>query len=317
MPRLGTADATGPLGEYMGGLTSTMQRGVQQMADSVTFKNLAEGLTGSGRGPSTDSSLLDGVGSLIGGFGKAWEGMSATNQALLTSMLGQKNGGGGDQNQLMMFMLLMQVMQQANQTKDSSSKDMMDILNTTWKMLWERERENSGPSPADQTLHQYALQSLGTAMAKIHEPPPDPITSLLDQAGKLKALQTQIPGFLGGGEQYGPGFLTAMQTQAEVQKVLAGHEAQKQNLAVIKDIVQTAATNAPQLVQNFAMGAIQVAAALGMVPGVQPGMVVGAGPSGTLPPPQQPPAQGPVTAEDQSAIDAARSLLGPRQVRSS
>ena len=312
MPRLGAADATGPLGEYMGGLTSTMQRGVQQMADSVTFKNLAEGLTGSGKGHSTDSSLLDGIGSLVGGFGKAWEGMSATNQALLTSMLGQKSGGGGgDQNQLLMFMLMMQMMEKSTASKADTQAEMLKIVDGTWKMLYERERESSGPSPADQTLQNYALQSLGTAMAKIHEPPKDAVTTLLEQADKLQALRTQIPGFLGGGEQYGPGFLSAMQTQAEVQKVLAGHQAQERNLALIRDIVGTAATNAPQLVQNFAMGVIQVAAALGMVPGVQPGVA-----AGVLPPPQQAPAQGAPTPQDQSAIDAARNLLGPRQERS-
>lgn len=282
MPRMGTmAGAASPFAaEDTGSLIDTTRKAVSDIGAAVTLREMLSGLGAAGGGGKTssgDSSILGGVGQLVGGLGTAFKGMSETQTALFSSLLG-KNQGGGDQNQMLMFVLLMQVMQQGNERAEGAMAKVLETINTTWEARYKDLEQRSGPSQADQVTHQLTTSLLAEAIQQSRRPPADPIETLIGARERLQKLGVNAGGLFGGApDQYTEGYLRHRELHNDLQKVIAQYSWQGQQRQATVELTKAILEGGPQLVQSLVVGTLQTLAGLGYLPGIQAGPGAGGG----------------------------------------
>jgi hypothetical protein len=276
MPRMGTmAGAGGPFSaDDTGSLMDASRKAVSDIGAAVTLREMLSGLgAAGGKSSSADSSILGGVGQLVGGLGTAFKGMSETQQALFSSLMPKQNGQGGDNNQMLMFMLLMQVMRDASESKESALAQVLQTINSSWEARYRDLEQRSGPSQADQATHQITTQLLAGALQDLRKPPADPVELLVNAKERLQKLGMGGGGLLGlGGEtQYTEGYLRNKELDIQVQKAIAEYSAQGESRKATTELTKAIMEGGPQLVQSLVVGTLQTLAALGYLPGVQTG----------------------------------------------
>lgn len=276
MPRAGTmGGAAGPFtANDTSSLMGTARQAVSDIGAAVTLKEMLSGLGGAaGKSSSADSSVLGGVGQLIGGLGTAFKGMSETQTALFSSLLGGKQGGG-DQNQMLMFLMLMQVMQQANDRSESAMAKVLETMNKAWESRYSDLEQRSGPSQADSMTQTLTTQLLAESISNLRKPPADPVDVLANARERLQKLGVNGGGLFGLGapDQYTEGYLRNRELDVQLQKTMAEFTAQGQQRQATADLVKAIGEHGPNLMQTLTVSVIQTLAALGMVPTVQPGV---------------------------------------------
>ena len=272
MPKLGTMAGTGPVvpEQEMSGLMGTARKAIADMGSAAALREMLSGLgAAGGKTNSADSSVLGGVGQLIGGLGTAFKGMSETQTALFSSLLGKGQGGGGDQNQMLMFLLLMQVMKDSGETKESAMATVLQQTNSMWQTMYQDLQNRSGPSQADSVTQQLTAQMLAETMQRLRQPPADPVDVLVDARERLQKLGVNGGGLFGQPYQYSDGYLKNRQLDIELQRVIAAHSAEQTKAQSSANLAGTVLEHGPKILQTAIEGAIQTLAAAGKLPGVQ------------------------------------------------
>ena len=278
MPKMGTMAGTGTAvpEQEMSSLMGTARKAIADMGSARALREMLSGLGAAGGGSNSgDSSMLGGIGQLIGGMGTAFKGMSETQTALFSSLLGKnQGGGGGDQNQMLMFLLLMQVMVGASEKSEGAMARVLETMDRTWQQRYEDLERRSGPSQADSITQQLTAQMLGETMQRLRQPPADPVDVLANARERLQKLGVNGGGLFGLGapDQYTEGYLRNRELDVQLQKTMAEFTAQGQQRQATADLVKAIGEHGPNLMQTLTVSVIQTLAALGMVPTVQPGV---------------------------------------------
>ncbi len=272
MPKLGTMAGTGPVvpEQEMSGLMGTARKAIADMGSAAALREMLSGLgAAGGKTNSADSSVLGGVGQLIGGLGTAFKGMSETQTALFSSLLGKNQGGGGDQSQLLMFMLLMQMMDKSNERTEGAMARVLEMRDRTWEERYADLERRSGPSQADSVTQQLTAQMLAETMQRLRQPPADPVDVLVNARERLQKLGVNGGGLFGQPDQYSDGYLKNRQLDIELQRVIAAHSAEQTKAQSSANMAGTILEHGPKILQTAIEGAIQTLAAAGKLPGVQ------------------------------------------------
>ena len=272
MPKLGTMAGTGPVvpEQEMSGLMGTARKAIADMGSAAALREMLSGLgAAGGKTNSADSSVLGGVGQLIGGLGTAFKGMSETQTALFSSLLGKNQGGGGDQSQLLMFMLLMQMMDKSNERTEGAMARVLEMRDRTWEERYADLERRSGPSQADSVTQQLTAQMLAETMQRLRQPPADPVDVLVNARERLQKLGVNGGGLFGQPDQYSDGYLKNRQLDIELQRVIAAHSAEQTKAQSSANLAGTVLEHGPKILQTAIEGAIQTLAAAGKLPGVQ------------------------------------------------
>ena len=300
MPKLGTMAGTGPVvpEQEMSGLMGTARKAIADMGSAAALREMLSGLgAAGGKTNSADSSVLGGVGQLIGGLGTAFKGMSETQTALFSSLLGKNQGGGGDQSQLLMFMLLMQMMDKSNERTEGAMARVLEMRDRTWEERYADLERRSGPSQADSVTQQLTAQMLAETMQRLRQPPADPVDVLVNARERLQKLGVNASGLWGQPDQYSEGYLRNRELDIQQQQIIAQYNAEQTKAQSSASLAGQLLEHGPKLLEAGVAGAIQTLAAAGKLPGVK---VVQQAP----PPPQ------PDSAEAQAAADEAARKAG-------
>lgn len=301
MPKMGTMAGTGTAvpEQEMSSLMGTARKAIADMGSARALREMLSGLGAAGGGSNSgDSSMLGGIGQLIGGMGTAFKGMSETQTALFSSLLGKgQGGGGGDQNQMLMFLLLMQVMNGASEKSEGAMARVLETMDRTWQQRYEDLERRSGPSQADSITQQLTAQMLGETMQRLRQPPADPVDVLVNARERLQKLGVNASGLWGQPDQYSEGFLRNRELDIQQQQIIAQYNAEQTKAQSSASLAGQLLEHGPKLLEAGVAGAIQTLAAAGKLPGVK---VVQQAP----PPPQ------PDSAEAQAAADEAARKAG-------
>lgn len=291
-------------GDDAASLMGSAREAISNIGTAVSLRETLAGLGAAGKTNSADSSMLAGIGQLVGGVGTAFKGLTETQQALFGSLLSkQSGGGGGDQNQLLMFLLLMQMMDKSNERTESAMARVLETRDKAWEERYRDLEGRSGPSQADTMTHNLTTQLLAESISSIRKPPPDPVDVLLNARERLQKLGGNVGGLLGGSSdtQYTEGYLRHRELENDLQKTIAQYSWQGAQRQATTELTKAIMEGGPQLVQSLVVGTLQTLAAMGLLPGVQ-GLPAG----GAAPAPQQD------SAESVAAADAALARAGAK-----
>lgn len=302
MPKAGTMAAAGTAGVGSQDVTSLMgtaREAIGNIGTAVSLREMLSGLgaTGGGKTNSADSSMLGGIGQLIGGMGTAFKGMSETQTALFSSLLGKNGGGGGDQNQMMMFVLLMQIMKDSSDKSEGALARVLETINATWQQRYQDLEQRSGPSQADSMSEQLTTQLLAESIQNLRKPPDDPVDVLVNARERLQKLGVNAGGLFGQTDQFSEGFLKNRELDLQQQRIISEYNAQQAKAQGSAQLAGQILEHGPKMLESAIAGAIQTLAATGKIPGVQVGY-------------QQAPTPQPDAPEAAAEADAALARAG-------